>query len=101
MGEAWIIDTCRTPRGIGKVGKGALAHLHPQHLGATVLKALAERNDLNTAEVDDIVFGCAIFAARSRSPLVMKKLRDLTNAEIVMDFFTLRSFSLERFASTK
>jgi acetyl-CoA C-acetyltransferase len=57
MSEAWIIDTCRTPRGIGKKGKGALAHLHPQHLGATVLKALAERNNLNTADVDDIIFG--------------------------------------------
>ena len=55
MSEAWIIDACRTPRGIGKPEKGALAHLHPQHLGATVLKAIAERNDLNTAEVDDIV----------------------------------------------
>jgi acetyl-CoA C-acetyltransferase len=55
--EAWIIDACRTPRGIGKVGKGALAHLHPQHLGATVLKALRERNDLNTAEVNDVVWG--------------------------------------------
>ena len=57
MTEALIIDACRTPRGIGKRGKGALAHLHPQHLGATVLKALADRNDLNTADVDDIVFG--------------------------------------------
>ncbi len=57
MAEAYIIDACRTPRGIGKQGKGALAHLHPQHLGATVLKGLAERNDLNTAEVDDIIWG--------------------------------------------
>ena len=57
MSEAWIIDHCRTPRGIGKKGKGALAHLHPQHLGATVLKAMAERNQINTAEVDDIIFG--------------------------------------------
>jgi acetyl-CoA C-acetyltransferase len=57
MAEAYIIDACRTPRGIGKVGKGALADHHPQHLGATVLKALAERNGLNTAEVDDIIWG--------------------------------------------
>jgi acetyl-CoA C-acetyltransferase len=57
MSEAWIIDACRTPRGIGKKGKGALDHLHPQHLGATVLRAIAQRNDLNTAEVDDIIFG--------------------------------------------
>jgi acetyl-CoA C-acetyltransferase len=57
MPEAYIIDAVRTPRGIGKVGKGALAGHHPQHLGATVLKALAERNHLNTAEVDDIIWG--------------------------------------------
>ena len=57
MPEAWIIDAVRTPRGIGKVGKGALAEHHPQHLAATVLKALAERNKLNTAEVDDIIWG--------------------------------------------
>ena len=57
MTEALIIDACRTPRGIGKQGKGALADMHPQHLAATVLKALAERNNLKTAEVDDIIWG--------------------------------------------
>ena len=57
MREAWIIDACRTPRGIGKRGKGALAHLHPQHLGATVLRAIAERGGIDTAEVDDVIFG--------------------------------------------
>ncbi len=57
MAEAWIIDACRTPRGIGKVGKGALTDIHPQRLGATVLKALAERNDLNTADVEDVIWG--------------------------------------------
>jgi acetyl-CoA C-acetyltransferase len=57
MTNAYIIDACRTPRGIGKVGKGALAHLHPQHLAATVLKAIADRNGLDTATVDDIIWG--------------------------------------------
>jgi len=57
MGDAFIIDAVRTPRGIGKVGKGALAEIHPQQLAATVLKAIAKRNDLNTAEVDDIIWG--------------------------------------------
>ena len=56
MSEAYIIDAVRTPRGIGKPGKGALSHLHPQHLAATVLKALKDRNNLNTAEVDDIIW---------------------------------------------
>ncbi len=57
--EAWIIDTCRTPRGIGKQGRGALAHLHPQHLSATVLKALEQRNGIDTSEVDDVIWGCS------------------------------------------
>jgi acetyl-CoA C-acetyltransferase len=34
-----------------------LAHLHPQHLARTVLEALAERNDFDTADVDDVVWG--------------------------------------------
>ena len=57
MSEAWIIDAVRTPRGVGKYGKGALYDIHPQQLGATVLKALAERNKINTAEVDDVIWG--------------------------------------------
>ena len=57
MAEAYIIDACRTPRGIGKVGKGALADFHPQHLAAAVLSAIRERNGINTAEVDDIIWG--------------------------------------------
>ncbi len=60
MGEAWIIDTCRTARGIGKVGKGALAEIHPQRLGATVLAAIAERNGLDTSDVDDVIWGTSM-----------------------------------------
>ena len=56
MPEAYIIDAVRTPRGIGKPGKGALSHLHPQHLAATVLKALKDRNNLDTSTVDDIIW---------------------------------------------
>ncbi len=56
MPEAYIIDAVRTPRGIGKPGKGALSHLHPQHLAAAVLKALKDRNDLKTEEVNDIIW---------------------------------------------
>ena len=57
MSEAWIIDAVRTPRGMGKPGKGGLSAFHPQHLGAAVLKAIAARNAIDTAEVDDILFG--------------------------------------------
>jgi acetyl-CoA C-acetyltransferase len=57
MADAFILDACRTPRGIGKPGKGGLAHLHPQHVAATVLKALVERNGFDTADVDDVIWG--------------------------------------------
>ena len=69
MTEAWIIDACRTPRGIGKIGKGALAEIHPQQLGATVLKALAERNKVNTAEVDDVIWGTSSQTGPQRGDL--------------------------------
>ncbi|MFP6807325.1 MAG: acetyl-CoA C-acetyltransferase [Pseudomonadales bacterium] len=59
MGEAWIIDAARTPRGVGKQGKGALWEIHPQKLLSTVLKALAERNGLNTEEIDDVIISCS------------------------------------------
>lgn len=57
MSEALIIDAVRTPRAIGKPGKGAYAGVHPQHLAATVLKALQQRNALETAEIDDVIWG--------------------------------------------
>jgi acetyl-CoA C-acetyltransferase len=56
MSEAYIIDAVRTPRGIGKTGKGALAHMHPQHIAATVLGALRDRNGLDTKDVDDVIW---------------------------------------------
>lgn len=58
LSEAWIIDAARTPRGIGKLGKGGLSEVHPQRILSTVLKTLAERNGLNTADIDDVIAGC-------------------------------------------
>jgi len=69
MGEAYIIDAVRTPRGIGKVGKGKLAHMHPQHLAATVLKALKDRNHLRTEEVDDVIWSVCTQARTQGSDL--------------------------------
>ena len=56
--EAWIIDAARTPRGVGKPGKGALAGIHPQRLLATVFAELQRRTGLDTRDVDDVVVGC-------------------------------------------
>jgi acetyl-CoA C-acetyltransferase len=57
MGEAWIIDAVRTPRGRGK-NDGALAEIHPQELMAQVLNAIKDRNHLNPLDVEDVLVGC-------------------------------------------
>ncbi|UPJ56744.1 acetyl-CoA C-acetyltransferase [Bradyrhizobium sp. 192] len=69
MADALIIDACRTPRGVGKAGKGALSDIHPQQLGATVLRALATRTGIDTADVDDIVWGCSAQVATQSGDL--------------------------------
>ncbi|MFJ6212565.1 thiolase family protein [Streptomyces sp. NPDC092296] len=55
MRDAVIVDAVRTP--VGRRG-GALAGVHPADLSAHVLTALAARNDLDPALVDDVVWGC-------------------------------------------
>lgn len=57
MSEALIFDAVRTPRGKGKAD-GALHSVKPVNLIAGLLEALQLRNQLDTAEVDDIVLGC-------------------------------------------
>ncbi|WP_043311196.1 acetyl-CoA C-acetyltransferase [Pseudomonas sp. ML96] len=57
MTEAYIFDAVRTPRGKGKKD-GALHSVKPVNLVAGLLRALQERNALDTRQVDDIVLGC-------------------------------------------
>ncbi len=56
MLQAVIIDALRTP--IGNLG-GALASIRPDDLAALVLKALLERNKLDTALIEEVILGCA------------------------------------------
>ena len=58
MGDAFIIDAVRTPRGRGKAGKGALSGIHPQELLAQSLNTLMDRTGIDRASVDDVVAGC-------------------------------------------
>jgi acetyl-CoA C-acetyltransferase len=58
MGDAFIIDAVRTPRGRGKAGKGKLSGAHPQELLAQTLNQLANRNQLQKKDVEDVVIGC-------------------------------------------
>ncbi|MCP2260743.1 acetyl-CoA C-acetyltransferase [Streptoalloteichus tenebrarius] len=56
MGDAFILDAVRTPRGKGK--RGALHSVKPVELAATALRGLAECVELDTGLVDDVVWGC-------------------------------------------
>ncbi|MFA9486201.1 MULTISPECIES: 3-oxoadipyl-CoA thiolase [unclassified Moraxella] len=57
MQNAYIIDAIRTP--FGRYG-GALSGIRADDLGATVIKAIMERNgNVDFSQVDDVIFGCA------------------------------------------
>jgi 3-oxoadipyl-CoA thiolase len=56
MPDAFIIDALRTP--IGRYG-GVLAGVRPDDLAARVVAAAVERNGIDPAEVDDVIFGDA------------------------------------------
>jgi len=58
MTDAFIYDHARTPRGRGRPD-GSLHEITSIDLAAQVLRALADRNDLDTSLVDDVVMGCA------------------------------------------
>src|SRR6266851_194598 len=58
MPTSYIIDAARTPRGRGKMDKGALSGVHPQELLAQVLTALQQRLGFDARDVDDVIAGC-------------------------------------------
>ena len=57
MTDAYIYDHVRSPRGKGRPS-GSLHEVTPIELSAQVLGALRDRSELDTSEVDDVVFGC-------------------------------------------
>ncbi len=57
MADAFIYDAVRTPRGRGK-SDGSLHEVSTLQLAAGSLRALKERNQLDTEMVDDVILGC-------------------------------------------
>jgi acetyl-CoA acyltransferase len=57
MRTAVIVDAVRTA---GGKRNGALSGWHPADLAAETLRALAERNDLDPALVEDVIMGCVM-----------------------------------------
>src|SRR2546423_13702808 len=58
MGDAYVFDAVRTPRGRGR-SSGSLHEISPLRLAAGVLKNIRDRNDIDTSEVDDVILGVA------------------------------------------
>ena len=57
MTDAYIYDAVRTPRGKGKKN-GTLHEITALQLATQQLEAIRDRNELDTALVDDVVLGC-------------------------------------------
>ncbi|MEM7338229.1 MAG: thiolase family protein [Actinomycetota bacterium] len=57
MENAVIVDALRTPMG---KRNGQLSGWHPAELAAEVLKALADRNNLDPELVEDVIMGCVM-----------------------------------------
>jgi acetyl-CoA C-acetyltransferase len=57
MTDAYIYDTVRTPRGRGKKN-GSLHEVTSLKLSADMLNALRDRTNLDTAQVEDVIWGC-------------------------------------------
>jgi acetyl-CoA C-acetyltransferase len=57
MAEAYIYDAVRTPRGKGK-NTGSLHEITALSLATQALKAIKDRNNLDTSKVDDVILGC-------------------------------------------
>jgi acetyl-CoA C-acetyltransferase len=57
MAEAYIYDAVRTPRGKGK-NMGSLHEITSLQLATQALKAIRDRNNLDTSKVDDVILGC-------------------------------------------
>ncbi|MEP7211364.1 MAG: acetyl-CoA C-acetyltransferase [Alphaproteobacteria bacterium] len=57
MAEAYIYDAVRTPRGKGK-STGSLHEITALQLATQALRAIKDRNNLDTSKVDDVIIGC-------------------------------------------
>ena len=85
------------------MGKGALAEHHPQRLGATVLAAIAERNDLDTADVDDVIFGTSMQVGTQGGDLgrmaALDAGFDITASGVTLDRFCGSGITAANFAA--
>jgi len=68
MADAFIYDAVRTPRGRGK-SDGSLHEVSTLQLAAGALRALKDRNQLDTKLIDDVILGCVDTVGESGSDI--------------------------------
>jgi acetyl-CoA C-acetyltransferase len=93
VAEAWIIDSVRTPRGLGKA-EGALSAVHPQRLFSELLRALMMRTGVDAADIDDVIVG--VNTQQGKQGLNLARMAVL-DAGLPM---TIPGFSLDRFCGS-
>ena len=93
MSEAYIFDAIRSPRSKGKAD-GSLHQIKPIDLGAQLLSALQQRHDLNTAYVDDVMWGCVTPVAEQGSNIAKATVQQAQWGESVA------GFQLDRFCAS-
>ncbi len=82
MTQALLFDHVRTPRGKGKPD-GGLHQASPVWLLRTLLRALQQRNALDTALVDDVVLGCVTPVGEQGADIARTAVLDAGWAESV------------------
>ncbi len=82
MAEAYIYDAVRTPRGRGKAD-GSLHEVTALELASTVLRAVRDRNSLDTSLVDDVVLGCVAPVKEQGSDIARLAVLNADYAETV------------------
>jgi acetyl-CoA C-acetyltransferase len=93
MTDAYIFDHVRTPRGKGKKD-GGLHQATPVWLLRTLLKALQQRNGLDTSIVDDVVLGCVTPVGEQGADVARTAVLDADWAE------TVAGVTLSRFCAS-
>ncbi len=82
MTDAYIFDAVRTPRGRGRAN-GSLHEVRPIDLATQVLRAIRDRNELDTVYLDDVVMGCVMPVGEQGSDIARLAVLNADYAETV------------------
>ena len=93
MTDAYIYDAVRTPRGRGRAD-GSLHEITPVQLATQVLESIRDRNELDTANVEDVIMGCVAPVGEQGSNIARVAAMNADYAE------TTAGFQVNRFCAS-